>query len=96
VAIELRADSGFATPKLYDYCEAEGIEYTIGLPTNARLQDLAAPQLAEAQRQYDAQEEKEDGAEGTNKKVRLVGEGRYQADSWERPSPRGVQNGDHG
>ena len=46
VAIELRADSGFASPKLYSYCEAEGITYTIGLATNARLQALAAPQLA--------------------------------------------------
>jgi hypothetical protein len=82
VAIELRADSGFATPKLYSYCEAEGIEYTIGLASNARLQDLAAPQLAEAQSQHDEatqQQEEEDGA-----KVRLVGKGCYRADSWER------------
>jgi hypothetical protein len=91
VKIELRADSGFAAPKLYDYCEAEGIEYTIGLPTNARLQDLAAPQLAEAQSQHAtaaaaaaaaAQGEKGEGDDA--QKVRLVGEGRYRADSWER------------
>lgn len=87
VAIELRADSGFATPKLYSYCEAERIDYTIGLATNARLQDLAAPQLAEAQRRYDAevtQGEKEGDGENDIEKVRLVGEGRYRADSWER------------
>jgi hypothetical protein len=90
VAIELRADSGFATPKLYDYCEEEGIEYTMGLPSNTRLQELAAEQLAEAQRQYDAQQEEEeheeegDGEEAAKKKVRLVGEGHYQADSWKR------------
>src|SRR5215210_819663 len=78
VTIELRADSGFATPRLYSYCEAEGLDYTIGLAANARLQALAAPQLAEAQRQQAAQ------AEGREAKVRLVGEGRYQADSWER------------
>ena len=77
VAIELRADSGFASPKLYSYCEAEGLAYTIGLAGNARLQDLAAPQLAEAQRRHAAR------AEG-DPPVRLVGEGRYQADSWER------------
>ena len=41
VTIELRADSGFATPKLYTYCEAERIGYTIGLATNARLKELA-------------------------------------------------------
>ncbi|MDQ3354841.1 MAG: IS1380 family transposase [Actinomycetota bacterium] len=86
VAIELRADSGFATPKLYSYCEAEGIGYTIGLASNARLQDLAAPQLAEAQRRHDdATQEKENGGDGANnEKVRLVGEGRYRAESWER------------
>ncbi len=31
VAIELRADAGFAVPALYDYCEEEGITYTVGL-----------------------------------------------------------------
>jgi hypothetical protein len=29
-AIELRADAGFAVPALYDYCEREGITYTVG------------------------------------------------------------------
>jgi hypothetical protein len=86
VEIELRADSGFATPKLYSYCEEERIEYTIGLASNARLQDLAAPQLAEAQSRYAATtrgQEEGDGKDGGGK-VRLVGEGRYRADSWER------------
>ena len=31
VTIELRADSGFAIPALYDYCEDEHLGYTIGL-----------------------------------------------------------------
>lgn len=31
VKIEIRADAGFAVPEVYDYCEAEGIDYTIGL-----------------------------------------------------------------
>ena len=87
VAIELRADSGFATPKLYSsYCEAEGIEYTIGLASNARLQDLAAPQLAQAQSQHDeaTQQQQQQQEDGDDAKVRLVGEGRYRAESWER------------
>jgi hypothetical protein len=29
VEIEVRADAGFAVPALYDYCEAEGITYTV-------------------------------------------------------------------
>ena len=73
VQIELRADSGFAVPALYDYCEAERITYTIGLVPNGRLEALAAPLLAEARRQ-----QAETGAD----KVRLAGEDRYQAQSW--------------
>jgi hypothetical protein len=76
VPVELRADSGFATPKLYRYCEAQGIAYTIGLIPNPALEPLAAPLLAEAQRQSREQ----DGA-----KVRLAGEATYQAGSWDRP-----------
>jgi hypothetical protein len=43
VQIELRADSGFAVPALYDYCEHEAVAYAIGLPPNRRVRDLAAP-----------------------------------------------------
>jgi hypothetical protein len=72
VHIELRADSGFAVPALYAWCEAEGIAYTIGLPTNARLEAVAARLLAEAKQQH----------EQTGEKVRLAGETAYAADSW--------------
>ena len=72
VAIELRADSGFAAPAVYDWCEAEDIGYTIGLVPNSRLEALATPLLAEAQRQ----------AAPTGTKVRLAGEAQYQAGSW--------------
>jgi hypothetical protein len=73
VAIELRADSGFASPALYEYCEAERIAYTIGLVPNARLDALVAPLLAEAQRQ---------SAAAGGAKVRLLGEAPYRAGSW--------------
>jgi hypothetical protein len=75
VQIDLRADSGFAVPALYEYCEQEHLGYTIGLIPNPRLEGLAAPLLAEAQRQ-----QAETGAE----KVRLAGEVRYRAGSWDR------------
>jgi hypothetical protein len=74
--IELRMDSGGAVPAIYDFCEAARIPYTIGLISNLRLAALAAPLVAEAQRQRAAA-----GAE----KVRLLGETVYQADSWEHP-----------
>jgi hypothetical protein len=73
VKIELRADAGFAVPVLYEYCEAEGIHYVIGLVTSARLQELAKPLLDRARQQY----------EGEGKKARLVAEGLYRAGSWE-------------
>lgn len=43
MSMELRADSGFAVPALYAFCEAQGIDYTIGLIPNARLEALAEP-----------------------------------------------------
>lgn len=75
VPIELRADSGFAAPSLYEWCEAEGIAYTLGLPTNPRLATLAAP-LREQAEQRRAQ---------TGEKVRLAGETSYTAGTWTHP-----------
>lgn len=76
VTIELRMDSAGAVPAIYAWCEAEGIAYTIGLITNPRLSALAAPLVAEAQRQR--------GASGAAK-VRLLGETTYQAATWAQP-----------
>jgi hypothetical protein len=73
VAIELRADAGFAVPALYDYCEQEGITYTVGLVSNPRLEGMAEDLLDEATERHEAQGEK----------VRLFGEGLYGAASWE-------------
>jgi Transposase DDE domain group 1 len=73
VALEIRADGGFAVPALYDYCEAEGITYTVGLITNPRLEELAEELLAEAKESHHRKGEK----------VRLFSEGRYQAANWE-------------
>jgi len=75
VPVELRADSGFAIPRLYAWCEANAVDYTIGLIPNPVLERLAAP-LLEAAR---AQSLEQGGA-----KVRLAGEAPYQADSWPR------------
>jgi Transposase DDE domain group 1 len=74
VAIEMRADAGFAVPAIYDYCDEEGITYTIGLITNTRLQEIARELLDEATRLHQK--------EGT--KQRLLSEGVYQAASWEK------------
>ena len=76
VEIELRADAGFAVPALYDYCEAEGITYTVGLITNVRLEELAEDLLEEAKRRYADQPE-------PREKVKLFCQGTYRAASWE-------------
>jgi Transposase DDE domain group 1 len=73
VAVELRADSGFAVPRLYAWCEANAVAYTIGLIPNPTLEAYAAPLLAEAQTR---------SAEQGGAKVRLAGETGYRAESW--------------
>jgi hypothetical protein len=78
VSIEIRADSGCAVPALYAFCERHQLDYTIGLPTNPRLEALAAPLVTEALAQHAA----------TGEKVRLVAATAYQAQSW--PHPRRV------
>ena len=73
-AIEIRADAGFAVPALYDYCEEEGVTYTIGLITNPRLEAMAQDLLAEALELHEADRTKK----------RLLSEGLYRAGSWEK------------
>ncbi len=73
VNIELRADAGFAVPRVYEYCEAEGIHYAIGLITNARLEKLAKPLLDRARWRY----------EDEGRKTRLLAESFYRAGSWD-------------
>jgi hypothetical protein len=73
VTIELRADSGFAVPRLYAWCEANGLTYTIGMIPNRRLAVIAAPLLSRALAQSKAQ---------AGSKVRLAGETAYQARTW--------------
>ena len=73
LAIELRAASGFALPRLYAWCEAQAVRYTIGLIPNPALDRAAAPLLEVAHACSTAQ----GGA-----KVRLVAATTYQAQRW--------------
>jgi hypothetical protein len=75
VRVVVRGDAGFAVPGLYDYCEAEGLEYVIGLITNDRLLG-SAEELSERVRADYAQ---------SRLKQRRFTETEYQADSWEHP-----------
>jgi hypothetical protein len=73
VQIEIRADSGFATPRLYEFCESEGLPYEIGLSRNPRLERAAQPLLERTQQQFEA----------AGQKQREFDEFPYQAQSWE-------------
>lgn len=79
IPITIRADAGFALPAVYDYCECEGITYTIGLITNQRLRERAAPLLTKAR--------KESARQG-GAKVRLLAATMHRAGGW--PAPRRV------
>ena len=53
-------------PELYDYCEQEGIDYTIGLISNPRLQEIAQDLLERAEQESEQR---------AGEKVRLVSSG---------------------
>jgi hypothetical protein len=77
VQIVIRADSGFATPVMYDVCEELGLTFTIGLGMNPRLKKLSDSLLDQAIQTY---------AE-TGEPQRLFLPVEYQADTWPRPRP---------
>ena len=74
VRILVRADSGFCRWRFMRWCDRHGVDYILGLATNARLEALAQPLADEAARRVEA-----DGV-----KQRLFGEVRYAAGTWDR------------
>jgi hypothetical protein len=74
VQIEVRADSGFATPALYEFCEEEKLQYGVGFARNPRLEGALEPLVAQVQRDY----------QHSGEKQRQFTELVYQADSWDR------------
>lgn len=72
VRIVVRGDSGEALPEIYEWCEAEGVDYVIGLARNPRLERLGKPFLEAAREEFQRTEEK----------VRHCHEFTYAADSW--------------
>jgi DDE family transposase len=48
IKISVRGDQGLSGPEMYEYCEAEGLEYALGFSTNEVLKRrLAAAELAD-------------------------------------------------
>ncbi|MDX6381281.1 MAG: hypothetical protein QOI57_2305, partial [Rubrobacteraceae bacterium] len=75
--VAIRADAGFALPAVYEYCEAEGIYYTIGLVPNTRLEALASSLVSLVKTASMLRTRR-----GADPKVRLLSETSYQAGSW--------------
>jgi hypothetical protein len=74
--IVLREDSGFSSPKMYDFCKAENLSFIIGMATNNVLKKKIAPQLKRARKMFKNNEEKQT--------VKLYTSIRYKAKSWKR------------
>ena len=75
IRIHVRGDAGFGMPWMYQVCEDNGLSYTFGFSTNARLRTLSEPLMQQAVRQY----------EQTQEKARLFECFQYQCESWEHP-----------
>ena len=81
VAITVRGDSGFCRDALLSWCEAQQVDYLIGLAKNDRLKAQLAPALAQARAQCQA----------SGQPARVFADFGYRTrESWsrERPSAR--------
>jgi len=74
VDVEVRADSGFGVPAMYEACERLNVWYTFGIGMNPRLKRESDALLAEAVERY----------EQTAEKARLFTAFSYQAKGWSR------------
>jgi hypothetical protein len=72
--IKFRADSGFASPKIYKLLEEENVEYVIALITNKVLKEKNKELINKAEKEY----------ESNQQKSRLFQSFKYKADSWEK------------
>jgi Transposase DDE domain group 1 len=75
VRIVVRGDSGFCREELMSWCEAEGVDYLLGLAKNERLKAEIEKEMGEAKAQY----------QETGRAARLFKEFVYQTrGSWSR------------
>jgi len=75
VEILLRADAGFAVPRLYRFCEANGLEYLIGFRTSKPLEHRTSWALDWLVERFEREGEP----------VQWRGGFAYQAGSWDHP-----------
>jgi hypothetical protein len=75
VPITIRADSGFCREPILAWCEANRVDYLLGLAQNTRLVAMIADELGQARQQFEA----------TGQPSRIFAELRYQTlETWSR------------
>jgi hypothetical protein len=77
VRIQIRGDSGFGVPKMYDVCRELDLSYTFGIGMNSRLKFFSVDLLQQAVEQY----------EQTGVPQRLFMLVDYQAEGWYMSQP---------
>jgi hypothetical protein len=87
VVLEVRGDSAFGIPRMYEVCERLGLLYTFGLIGNAALQRQTEPLLAQAVAAFaeEQQAARQADAWRAPQPSRLFTGFWYQAGTWERP-----------
>ena len=75
VRIVFRADSGFCRWRMLRWCDRHGVYYIVGFAKNKRINEIAARQIDQARKRFDA----------TGREQRLFGNLQYGAKSWDRP-----------
>jgi hypothetical protein len=76
VRILVRADNGLGVPAVYEFCEAEGLDYVIGYASNAVLERATAAALADVELYYRFYGDRDPHVQ------RFEEVGDYQAGSW--------------
>jgi Transposase DDE domain group 1 len=87
VVLEVRGDSAFGIPRMYEVCERLGLLYTFGLIGNVALQRRTEPLLAQAVAAFAQEQQAARQAEEWRapQPSRLFTGFWYQAGTWERP-----------
>ena len=70
--LRIRLDGGFSGPELYEFFEANKLDYVVGMAKNATLSRLDEPLMAEVRSDFEARRET----------TRWYGESTYRARSW--------------
>lgn len=72
--LRVHLDGGFASPRLFDFLEAEGVEYIVAMASNTRLEKRVRRLMGKARMR----------AKATGRTAHLYGETRYAARHWSR------------